>query len=64
MEQHHPIMSKLWNLGGQTKRKKDIIDWGSKQLNLIADDVILRINLIDKLDKDYVMVKNEAVSAI
>ena len=22
MEQHHPIMSKLWNLGDQTKRKK------------------------------------------
>ena len=21
MELHHPIMSKLWNLGGQTKRK-------------------------------------------
>ena len=23
MESHHPIMSKLWNLGGQTKRKKE-----------------------------------------
>ena len=23
MELHHPIMSKLWNLGGQTKRKKE-----------------------------------------
>ena len=22
MELHHPIMSKLWDLGGQTKRKK------------------------------------------
>ena len=23
MELHHPIMSKLWDLGGQTKRKKE-----------------------------------------
>ena len=23
MELHHPIMSKLWDLGGRTKRKKD-----------------------------------------
>ena len=23
LELHHPIMSKLWNLGGQTKRKKN-----------------------------------------
>ena len=22
MELHHPIMSKLWDLGGQTKRKR------------------------------------------
>ena len=25
MELHHPIMSKLWDLGGRTKRKKEII---------------------------------------
>ena len=23
LELHHPIMSKLWNLGGRTKRKKE-----------------------------------------
>ena len=23
MELHHPIMSKLWDLGGRTKRKKE-----------------------------------------
>ena len=41
-----------------------IIDRGSKQLNLIPNDVILRINLVDQLKTDYVMVKNEALSAI
>ena len=41
-----------------------IIDWGSKQLNLIPNDVILIINLVDQLKTDYVMVKNEALSAI
>ena len=25
MELHHPIMSKLWDLGGRTQRKKDIL---------------------------------------
>ena len=25
MELHHPIMSKIWDLGGQTKRKKGYI---------------------------------------
>ena len=41
-----------------------IIDRGSTQLNLIPNDVILRINLVDQLQTDYVMVKNEALSDI
>ena len=27
MELHHPIMSKLWDLGGRTKRKKDAYNY-------------------------------------
>ena len=41
-----------------------IINWGSKQLKFIPNDVILRINLIDQLKTDYVMVKNGAFFAI
>ena len=41
-----------------------ITDWGSKQLNLISNDVILRMNLVDQLKTDYVVVKKEALSAI
>ena len=41
-----------------------IIEQGSKQLNLTPNDVRLRINLVDQLKTDYVMVKNEALSAI
>ena len=41
-----------------------IIEQGSKQLNLNPNDIILRINLVDQLKKDYVMVKNESLSAV
>ena len=41
-----------------------IIEHNTKQLSLIPNDVKLRINLIDKLKTDYVMVKNEAISAV
>ena len=41
-----------------------IIEQGSKQLNFISNDVILRINLFDQLKIDYFMVKNEAISAV
>ena len=41
-----------------------IIDQGSKNLNLIPNDVILRLNLVDQLKAGYFMVKNEALSAI
>ena len=41
-----------------------IIEQGSKQLNLNPNDIILRINLVDQLKTDYVMVKNESLSAI
>ena len=41
-----------------------IIEQGSKQLNLTPNDIILRINLVDQLKKDYVMVKNESLSAV
>ena len=41
-----------------------IIEQGSKHLNLIPNDVILRINMVDQLKTDYVMVKNEALSAV
>ena len=49
MELHHPIMSKLWNLGGQTKRKKErkinriyfraitIVDIIKGEVNIIQD---------------------------
>ena len=41
-----------------------IIEQGSKQLSLIPNDVSLIINLDDQLKTDYVMVKNEALSAV
>ena len=41
-----------------------IIEHGFKQLNLIPNDVRLRINLVDQPKTDYVMVKNEALSAV
>ena len=41
-----------------------IIYRGSKKLNLIPNDVILRINLVDQLKAYYVTVKNEALSSI
>ena len=41
-----------------------IIDRGSKQLNLIPNDVRLRINLVDQLKIYYVMVKNESLSVV
>ena len=41
-----------------------VIYWGSRQLNLIPNDVILRINMVDQMKTDYVMVKNESLSAI
>ena len=41
-----------------------IIEQGSKQLNLIPNYVISRINLVDQLKTDYVMVKNEALSSV
>ena len=34
-----------------------IIDWSSKQLKLIPNDLILRINLVGKLKTYFVMVK-------
>ena len=39
MELHHPIMSKLWDIGGRTKRKKKSGEYGdSLQLtNWISD---------------------------
>ena len=41
-----------------------VIKQGSKQLNLLPNDVRLIINLINQLDTDYVMVKNKAISAV
>ena len=40
------------------------IEHCSKQLSLITNDVSLRINLADQLKTDYVMIKNEAISAV
>ena len=40
-----------------------VIEQGSKQLNLIPNDVRFRINLVDQLKTYYVMVKNESLSA-
>ena len=41
-----------------------IIEQVSKQLNLTPNDIILIINLVDQLKTDYVMVKNESLSAV
>ena len=41
-----------------------IIGQSLKKLSLIPNDVRLRINLVDQLETDYVMVKNEAISAV
>ena len=41
-----------------------IIEQGIKQFIFLPNDVILRINLNNKLDTDYVMVKNKAISAV
>ena len=41
-----------------------IINRGSKQLKLIPNDLILRINIVDQLKTDYFMVKNDTLSAI
>ena len=38
--------------------------YNTNQLSLIPNDVKLRTNLIDQLKTDYVMVRNEAISAI
>ena len=41
-----------------------IIEHKTKQLSLLTNSVKLRINMIDQLDTDYVMVKNKAISAL
>ena len=41
-----------------------IIEQGSNQLSLISNDVRLRINMVDQLETDYVMLKNETISAV
>ena len=41
-----------------------IIEQNQKQLSLLPNSVKLRINLIDKLNTDYVMVKNIAIYAV
>ena len=41
-----------------------IIENNTKQLSLLPNDVKLKINLTDQLDKDYVMVKNKSISAV
>ena len=41
-----------------------IIEQGSKQLSFIPNDVSRRINMVDQLKKYYIMVKNEAISAV
>ena len=41
-----------------------IIEQNTNQLSLIKNDVKLRINMVDQLKKDYVMVKNEALSVV
>ena len=41
-----------------------IIYRGSNQFNFIPNDMVLRINLVDQMKTDYVMVKNDALYAI
>ena len=41
-----------------------IIEHNTKQLSLLTNAVKLRINMIDQLDTDYVMVKNKAISSV
>ena len=41
-----------------------IIEQGTKQLSVIPNGVILRINLNNKFDTDYFMVKNKAISSV
>ena len=41
-----------------------IIENNTNNLSLLSNDVKLRVNIIDKLDTDYVMVKNEAIPAV
>ena len=41
-----------------------IIEQNTKQLSLIPNNVKLRINLIGQMKTDYIMVKNEAISAV
>ena len=41
-----------------------VIEHNTKQLSFIPNDVKLIINLIDQLKIDYVMVKNEAITAL
>ena len=41
-----------------------IIEQNTKKLILLPNAVKLRINLTDKLDIDYAMVKNKAISAV
>ena len=41
-----------------------IIEYNTNQFKLISNDVKLRINLVDKLEKYYVMVKDKAISAV
>ena len=41
-----------------------IIEYNTKQFCLLPNDVKLRINLINLLDTDHVMVKNKAISVV
>ena len=41
-----------------------VIEQDTKQLSLSPNDVILRTNINNQLDTDYVMVKNKAISAV
>ena len=52
MELHHPIMSKLWDLGGQTKRKerKKPVIGNSNYWYLV--DIIMSVNAEDQEDVD------------
>ena len=58
MELHHPIMSKLWDLGGRTKRKKEYMkppfnsrnsDNKSKECNVQKPNMCFRCGLEDHL---------------
>ena len=40
MELHHPIMSKLWDLGGRTKRKKKNIE----KLDFVSSSTVYEDN--------------------